>query len=80
MNFRSRMQITVKLFASYRVGRFKEAVLEFAVGTSVGCLLQALDFTGKPPGIVLLNGMPAAPDTELHDGDTLALFPLISGG
>ena len=74
------MQITVKLFASYRVGRFKEAVLEFAVGTTIDCLLQTLNFIGKPPGIVLLNGMPAAPDTELHDGDTLALFPLVSGG
>ena len=74
------MQITVKLFASYRVGRFKEAVRDYPVGFSVGDLLQALDFTEKPPGVVLLNGMPTVPETELHDRDTVALFPLISGG
>ncbi len=74
------MQITVKLFASYRAGRFKEAVLDFPDGTLVSGLLQSLDFTDKPPGIVLLNGISAAVDTELHDGDTVALLPLISGG
>jgi molybdopterin converting factor small subunit len=74
------MQITVKLFASYRVGRFKEAVRDYPVGSLVGDLLQTLGFTGKPPGVILLNGMPAALDTALHDGDTVALFPLVSGG
>jgi sulfur-carrier protein len=74
------MHITVKLFGSYRVGRFKETVLVFAVGTTIDCLLQTLNFIGKPPGIVLLNGMPAVPETELHDRDTVALFPLVSGG
>lgn len=74
------MQITIKLFASYRVGRFKEAVRDFPAGYSVGGLLQTLGFTGKLPGVTLLNGMPAALDTELHDGDTVALFPLVSGG
>ncbi|MFZ4855200.1 MAG: MoaD/ThiS family protein [Desulfuromonadaceae bacterium] len=74
------MQITVKLFASYRVGRFKEAVRDFPDGTLVSGLLQSLDFADKPPGIVLLNGISAAVDTELHDGDTVALLPLISGG
>jgi molybdopterin converting factor small subunit len=74
------MQITVKLCASYRVGRFKEAVRDYPAGCLVGDLLQTLCFTGKPPGIILLNGMPAALDTELHDGDTVALFPLVSGG
>lgn len=74
------MQITIKLFARYRVGRFKEAVREYPVGHLVGDLLQTLGFTGKPPGVILLNGMPTTLDTELHDGDTVALLPLVSGG
>jgi hypothetical protein len=35
MNYRSSMQITEKLFAGYRIGRFKESVLEYPVGTTV---------------------------------------------
>ncbi|MDD2734161.1 MAG: MoaD/ThiS family protein [Desulfuromonadaceae bacterium] len=74
------MQITVKLCASYRVGRFKEAERDYPAGCPVGDLLQTLGFTGKPPGVIPLNGMPAVQYTELHDGDTVALFPLVSGG
>lgn len=74
------MQITVKLFSGYHIGRFKEAVQDYPVGSTVGDLFQALDFTIKAHGIVLLNGKPAKLDQQLLDGDTLALFPLVSGG
>ena len=80
MDFWSRMQITVKLFAGYRIGRFKEAVQDYPAGFSVGDLFQALGFAGMPPGIVLVNGQPISTNRELCNGDTVALFPLVSGG
>jgi sulfur carrier protein ThiS len=73
------MQITVKLFASYRVGRFKEAVRVSPVGTSIADVLQSLNID-EVRGIVLVNGKPAPPDRELRESDTMTLLPLISGG
>ncbi len=74
------MQITVKLFASYRIGRFNEKVVDYPTGTSVGDGLQVLSIAGKDTGIVLVNGKLAPLDQELREGDTLAIFPLVSGG
>lgn len=73
------MRITVKLFAGYRVGRFKEAVREYPEYTSVGDLLQSLNIH-EVQGIILVNGRPAKRQQSLGDGDTLTLFPLVSGG
>lgn len=73
------MQITVKLFATYRIGRFKEAQREYPVGTSVGIVLQSLNLV-EARCVVLVNGKPAALDHELWESDTITLLPLISGG
>jgi len=73
------MQITVKLFASYRIGRFREAERGYPAGASVGDVLQSLDIA-EVRGVVLVNGKPATLDHELCESDTLALLPLISGG
>jgi len=73
------MQITVKLFATYRIGRFKEAQRDYPAGASVGAVLQSLDIA-EVRGIVLVNGTPASLSQELCDSDTMALLPLISGG
>ena len=74
------MQITVRLFASHRAGRFNEAVLDYPPGVSVGDGVQALSIARKELGIVLVNGRLASLDQKLNEGDTLALFPLVSGG
>jgi sulfur carrier protein ThiS len=79
MNIRSNMQITVKLFGGYRTGRFKEAVQEYPDGASCGDLLQSLGI-GEVRGILLVNGNSATQALLLNDGDTLTLFPLVSGG
>lgn len=74
------MYVKIKLNAHYRVGRFKESVENYPEGTSVGDSLKGLRIMDTTSGIVLLNGCPAQPDQLLHDGDTLALFPIVSGG
>lgn len=73
------MQITIKLFASYRIGRFKEAEREYPPGASVGNVLQSLNINGFR-GAVLVNGTAVAESRLLSDGDTVTLFPLVSGG
>lgn len=73
------MYITVKLFGGYRLGRFNEAERNCPADTSVGDLLQSLNIT-EVRGILLVNGKPAVHTQILNDRDTLALFPLVSGG
>ncbi|QWV95307.1 MoaD/ThiS family protein [Geomonas oryzisoli] len=74
------MKVTIKLFAHYRIGRFREAVREYAPGTSVRAGIAELRFNEPGPGVILVNGAPAQLDHVLQEGDTVALFPLISGG
>jgi sulfur carrier protein ThiS len=73
------MQITVKLFGGYRVGRFREAVRDYPDGSSVATVLQSMNIASAQ-GILLVNGKPALWVQQLSEGDTLALFPLVSGG
>jgi molybdopterin converting factor small subunit len=74
------MQITLKLFATFRNGRFKAAEEEFPVGTDCRTIVLGLKLTEEEIGIVLVNGRHGTLDSILQDGDTLSLFPLVGGG
>ncbi|MDD2850660.1 MAG: MoaD/ThiS family protein [Desulfuromonadaceae bacterium] len=74
------IQITVKLFGHFRRGRFKESVCGYPEGTTVKGALDSLQITDISSGIILVNGKAAIIEVVLHDGDTLTLFPLVSGG
>ncbi|MBU5612294.1 MoaD/ThiS family protein [Geomonas azotofigens] len=74
------MKVTIKLFAHYRIGRFKVAVREYAPGTSVRAGIADLRFNEPGPGVILVNGAPVPLDHVLQEGDTIALLPQISGG
>jgi sulfur-carrier protein len=74
------MQITVKLFASFRYNRFKEACQDHPPGTDCLTVATALDLTEAEVGIILVNGCHAELSRQLQEGDTLSLFPLIGGG
>ena len=74
------MQITVKLFAHFRVGRFITAVQEFPVGTRIAEVIHLLQIQPTEIGTIMLNSRHAEPERELWDGDRLALFPLVGGG
>jgi molybdopterin converting factor small subunit len=39
-----------------------------------------LGITKKTLGVILINGQRASLRRQLHDGDILTLFPLVSGG
>lgn len=74
------MTINVKLIGIFKTGRFKQQDLEFPEGTRVEDVISSL---GLPPqlfGIVLINDLHAEPESALHEGDRLALIPIVDGG
>lgn len=74
------MQVTVKLFANFRHGRFNIEVRQYPPGTTVGQIVEEIGIPKNELGILLVNSRHVDLDRELQDGDTLALFPLVGGG
>lgn len=74
------MQITIKLFATFRNNRFKEAHQEHATGTDIRSITNSLGLTPGDIGVLMVNGRHAEIDDVLNDGDTLSIFPLVGGG
>ena len=74
------MQITVKLFATFRIGRLNEATRTYSPGTRISDIIAGLELPEPQIGMIMLNHRHAEPEQELHDGDVLAIFPLVGGG
>jgi molybdopterin converting factor small subunit len=74
------MKVTVKLFATFRAGRFGEQTREYAPDTTVGNILNELDLPLDEIGATLINHRHVEEDQKLQDGDTLSIFPLVGGG
>jgi len=74
------INVTIKLFAHFRNGRFKEADHQFAPGVDCRQVILGLGFKLSEMGIVMVNGQHAPLDYQLNERDTLALFPLVGGG
>ena len=76
------MQITVRLFAGLRelAGAGRQE-LDLADGSSVADVWQALGLGAEPAGLLYaVNRGYADRETELSDGDEVALIPPVSGG
>ena len=74
------MIVTVKLFASFRTGRFEIETVDFPAGTTVADVADSLKLPRTELGIMMVNNRHVKLDRLLADGDTLALFPLLGGG
>ena len=74
------MQITLKLFATFRNGRFKVEEREIPEGTDCRSIVLGLGLTEEEIGIILINGRHGELDQKLSHKDTLSLFPLVGGG
>lgn len=74
------MRVTVKLFATFRKGRFDVDVREVPAGTTVSEIAESVELPGKEIGIVLVNGRHAGLSKVLSEGDAVAIFPLVGGG
>lgn len=74
------MQVTVKLFATFREGRFVSEVREYPEGTRIASVIKQLAIDPAEIGMIMVNGRHANPVDLLNDGANLALFPLLGGG
>ena len=74
------MQITVKLFAQFRNGRFIEQQRECEPHTKIASIVQELGIKEPEVGMVMLNGRHAELTSGLEEGARLAIFPLVGGG
>lgn len=74
------MHVTVKLFATLRQGRFDIDRLTLPPGTIVGDIFHKFGIPEKEVTLIFINGRHGDFSSELHDGDTLAMFPPVGGG
>jgi len=74
------MKITVKLFASLRIGRFKQEERTYPIGISCQQVAENLGINTGDVGIVLVNGRPESLEQVLSDGDVLSFIALVGGG
>lgn len=74
------MQVTIKLFATFRNGRFSIETRQLRPGATVSQTVEELRIPKGDVGVVLVNSRHASPDRVLEEGDTMALFPLLGGG
>ncbi|UNC91012.1 MoaD/ThiS family protein [Candidatus Contubernalis alkaliaceticus] len=74
------MQITVKLFATLREGRFKVSSLEVEAETPLAQVADQLKIPREELALILVNGRDASLDHVMKEGDTLSLFPPVGGG
>lgn len=74
------MVVEVRLFASFREGRFKEKELELPEGSTLGDLLAQLEIAEKDAKITIVNGTAVSAGHTLADRDVIAIFPPIAGG
>jgi len=74
------MRVTVKLFATFRDGRFKVEEKDLPEGSKVLSVLGPLKIQPEEVAICLVNGQNVNEHHVLNDGDTIALFPPVGGG
>ena len=73
------MRVTVKLYASFRIGRFASEVREYPDSATIAMIVKDL---GIPEEylITLRNGRHAPLDDLVQDGDTVSFLPMLEGG
>jgi sulfur carrier protein ThiS len=74
------MNITVKLFASFRTGRFGEQQRCCSDGCTARQVLAELAIAEAEVGVMLVNGKHIDSAQALSEGDTFSVFPLLGGG
>jgi len=74
------MELTIRLFANFRDGRFREAPKEYPPGTMVGDIVDGLGIARKEVGVLMVNGRHATFEQTPQPGDAVAIFPLVGGG
>jgi sulfur carrier protein len=74
------MNIEVRLFATFRKGRFNKRPFDVEEGSTLGDIVRMVDLTTDEVSIPLINGQYSKMEDVLKDGDTVSLFPEVGGG
>ena len=74
------MVVEVKLFATFREGRFSEKKMDLSGGSSIGDLLKCLKIPEKEAKVLIVNGQAVSFEYKLNNNDVVAIFPPIAGG
>ena len=74
------MVVEVKLFATFREGRFNERELELPEESSVSDLLKYLTIPEQDAKVIIVNGLAVSAEHKLSNHDVIAIFPPIAGG
>ena len=72
--------IEVRLFATLRKNRGKIFYLDADVCQNGSQVLEHFSIPREEVAIFLINGFHSSPDSEIHDGAVLAIFPPVGGG
>lgn len=72
--------LTVKLYAQFRVGRFKIEQQTYRESISAHQVIANLGIAEEELGVLMVNGRRADLGQLLADGDVLGIFPLVGGG
>ena len=74
------LKVEVRLFATFRNGRFKKTFMEFCNEVTPREILFGLGIELDDVAILLINGINGKFDTPLKDGDRISVFPPVGGG
>ena len=74
------MKIMINLYATFRVGRFKQQERDYPDGITLGQVVADIGVPAEDLGMALVNSRHAPLKQVLNDGDSLSLFPLLAGG
>lgn len=72
--------VTLKLFATFRIGREKIQILELPHGTTPMQLYERVGIEASEVKILLVNGRDGKVDMALQEGDVVSIFPPVGGG
>jgi sulfur-carrier protein len=74
------VRLTVKLFATFRNGRFDVSEREYPAGTTIANIVEELRIPKEEIGIMLVSGRHVELEHQPRPGDTVSIFPLLGGG
>jgi len=76
------INITVKLFAQYREGRFKVEQRTYPQNITAGEVVKDIGINEEelPIGVLMVNGRHVQKDHILKENDTFSIFPKVGGG
>ncbi len=75
------MQVEVRLFATFRMGRFARKTMDLAEAATLADVFNEVGIPLDEVHLPLVNGTyQYSLDTVLKDGDVVSAFPKVGGG